>query len=152
MRGRLATIGVVALLSTAGCGGGGGGVGAGGTGSGLALPDQDAAQLATTALEAWALGRSATAFEVASCSRVDAATAECVTSIQFADNPANPQTCSLAITVLATELEIGVKEPTPADPAIGFEAEPYRTSNGGWATYRYGDETGCDQAQHISGY
>jgi hypothetical protein len=109
MRGRLATIGVIALLSTAGCGAGGDGVDAGRTGSGLALPDHDAARLANTALEAWALGRSATAFEVASCSRVDAATAECVTSIQFADNPANPQTCSLA-------------------------------------------ETGCAQAQHISGY
>jgi hypothetical protein len=147
MRGPLATIGVIALLSTAGCGGG---EGAGGTG--LTLPDQDAARLANVALEAWALGRSATAFEVASCSRLDAARAECVTNIQFADNPANPQTCSLAITVLATDLEIGVKEPTPTDPTIHPEPEGYPTSNGGWATYTYGDETGCNQAQDISGY
>jgi hypothetical protein len=150
MRGRLATIGVIALLSTSGCAGVGGG--GSGSASGLELPDQDAHRLAGLALEVWALGRSAVAYEVASCSRVDAATAECVTNVQFADNPVNPQNCSLAITVLATDLEIGVKEPTPADPTMDLESEGYALSNGGWGTYRYGDETGCDQAQEISGY
>lgn len=149
MSGRSVILGLAVVASTIGGGGCGG---AAGGGTGLALPDQDVAQLAGVALEAWALGRSATAYEVASCSRVDAGTAQCVTNVQFADNPANPQTCSLAITVLATDPEIGIKEPTPADPTIGVEPEHYQTSNGGRATYRYGDETGCDQAQHTSGY
>jgi hypothetical protein len=89
---------------------------------------------------------------VASCSRVDAGTAECVTNVQFANNPVNPQNCSLAITVLATDLEIGTKEPTPADPTMGLETEGYALSNGGWGTYEYGDETACNQAQEMSNY
>jgi hypothetical protein len=120
--------------------------------SDLTLPDADAGHLARTALDAWALGRSAIGYRVEGCSRADRATAECIASIEFADNPANPQSCTLAITVLATNPTVGVKEPGPLDPTTGIEIEQYALSNGGYGTYRYGDESGCDQAQHLSGF
>ena len=114
-----------------------------------ALPDADAGRLAGMALEAWALSRSATGYELHACSRPDRASARCVARIQFADNPVNPRMCSLGIAVWATTGRVGVKEDSPS---AGLEIEDYPLSNGGYGTYRYGDESACDQAQYLSGF
>jgi hypothetical protein len=118
----------------------------------LVLQDADAMYLANVALETWALSRSAVGYQVDGCSRIDPATAECAAVIEFADNPANPLTCSLAITVAAAAPSVGMKEPTPADPTIGLETEEYALPSGGYGTYGYGDETACEQAQYDSGF
>jgi hypothetical protein len=118
----------------------------------LVLPDDDALYLANVALETWALGRSAVGYQLDGCSRIDPATADCATTIEFADNPTNPQTCSLAITVVAAAPTVGIKEPTPADPTLGLETEEYELPSGGYGTYMYGDEAACDQAQYDSGF
>ena len=128
------------------------GVSSGPTTQALTLPDSDAGRLAGIALDAWALGRTATAYRLDGCSRTDAATTHCTASLQFADNPSNPRSCSLAITVVATNPTVGIKEPTPAAPSIDLEIEQYELSNGGYGTYHYGDETECDQAQYASGF
>jgi hypothetical protein len=117
----------------------------------LVLPDGDAVYLANVALETWALSRSAVGYQLDGCSRIDPATADCASFIEFADNPANPQTCSLAITVAAAAPTVGIKEPTPADPSLRPEIEEYAMPSGGYGTYRYGDETACEDAQYRSG-
>jgi hypothetical protein len=118
----------------------------------LVLTDADAFELARVGLEAWALGLGATRYQVDGCSRIDPATAECVTSIEFADNPANPQACTLGIVVVAKDPTVGVEEPTHLDPTTGFEIEEYALPSGGYGTYEYGDPTACEQAQYDSGF
>ena len=147
----VAAVIALAALPLAGCSGDAAVPGRGSS-AGLVLPDADTGRLAGIALEAWALARSATSYQLDGCSRSDQATAACVARVEFADNPSNPQICSLGIAVRATAGRAGIKEPTHAAHSVGIENEDYELSNGGYGTYRYGDESECDQAQHLSGF
>jgi hypothetical protein len=110
------------------------------------LSDTDAHEFAAQALEPYALTTFATEYRVDACTRTGDATAQCSTTITYALNPSNPQSCTLEVMVAAVGSNL---ESKPWDPTE-IEEKNLQSPSGAYGDFGYVDTGQCEAASEAS--